>query len=69
VCKQEAEFHVYSSYDIVPKEDHPRHARYPMPMIRACTEHLAELLWEHYSPRAVTQWVILARPKEEARRG
>lgn len=49
-CERDAQWRVYASYNADHGENvHPLHARYPMPMIRACDEHVASQMRSDYS--------------------
>lgn len=42
---------------------HPLVARYPNPMVRACSGHLVGRLWDDMAaPGSATQWVVRAVP-------
>lgn len=62
ICHSQAEWMVYAAYDDLensPGAVHPRVARYPLPLIRACKDHLIFLLHqESQSPNTTGQWVI-----------
>lgn len=60
VCGAHAQFRAYASYDIDDgRNAHPHHARYPMPMIRACADHLTEMmLHDLNAPGTTRQWVV-----------
>ena len=61
-CDQNTEFLVFACYDIDPMSanGHPTMARYPMPMIRCCGEHLVEQISkDSSSPSGTNQWVVM----------
>lgn len=61
LCTQESVWTVYAAHDLETREStvHPLLARYPMPMARACTEHVIDLLMEDSKKLSTTaQWVI-----------
>jgi hypothetical protein len=52
----------YASYNADEGENvHPRHARYPMPIVRACPIHLGELLArESRTSGSTRQYLVVA---------
>ena len=60
-CNEPVAFWAYASYNADNGENaHALHARYPMPMIRACPQHLAELMFEDTAHAASTrQWLVV----------
>lgn len=69
-CEKPVAFRAYASYNADNgANSHPLHARYPMPMIRACPQHLTELMFEDAATAASTrQWLVVhpraATPKD-----
>lgn len=60
-CDEESVWTIYAAHDVkCPMVDvHPHFARYPMPMIRACNEHVVNMLMDDTKKLATTaQWVI-----------
>lgn len=60
-CDETAEWTVYAAYPLETRESavHPQLARYPMPMIRACSTHVIDMLMDDTKKLATTaQWVI-----------
>lgn len=67
-CFEEAVWTVYAAYDTdkLSVDVHPHLARYPMPMIRACNNHVIDLLMKDTKHQASTkQWVIKPVLKRE----
>ena len=60
-CDDAMRFRAYASYNADDGENvHPRHARYPAPMIRACAAHIGRLmLHDADGPGSTLQWLIV----------
>jgi len=61
-CDNEARYLVYAAYPVgTPDDVHPRMARFPAPMIRACGPHLdAHLDADAQAPLSTYAWVVVA---------
>jgi hypothetical protein len=58
-CTKDARWQVYACYDAEMDSAHPRVARYPNPMTRACGDHLTWELGRDAAARGSTmQWVV-----------
>lgn len=60
-CTGRARFRAYAAYNADKGQNvHPLHARYPAPMIRACSEHIGTLaLRDGAAPGSTNQWLIV----------
>jgi len=60
-CELPMRLRAYASYNADAGENiHPLHARYPMPMIRACQSHLGHLmLHDADGPASTFQWLVV----------
>lgn len=61
ICSKEAMWIVYAAYDLDTRSAavHPNLARYPAPMIRACSSHVIDLMQDDARKGASTkQWVV-----------
>lgn len=60
-CTEPMRFRAYASYNADEGDNvHPRHARYPMPMIRACPAHIGHLMLHDADCFGSTrQWLIV----------
>jgi hypothetical protein len=59
----------YASYNADEGENvHPRHARYPAPMIRSCAEHVGWMMTRDAdAPHSTRQWLVVCPLLDEAR--
>jgi hypothetical protein len=58
-CGAPAVFVAYASYEVNPAATHALLARYPMPMIRSCAEHIGgQLLADTAAFGATRTWVV-----------
>ena len=68
-CKAPAIFLVFAAYDADDVDGpgaHPGLRRYPMPMIRACPEHLAaRLVLDLSAPGSTAQWMVTRTYSED----
>jgi len=60
-CHARATLRAYASYNADEGQNgHPLHARYPMPMIRACPSHLGQLMHDDTDkPGSTRQWLVV----------
>ena len=60
-CDEPMRFRVYASYNADEGDNaHPRHARYPAAMIRACDRHIGRLMLHDADGSGSTrQWLII----------
>jgi hypothetical protein len=61
-CEQPVILRAYAAYNADSGEHvHPRHARYPAPMIRACADHVGRLMVRDAdSPGSTRQWLTVS---------
>ena len=58
-CTKPVTIKAFAAYSVDPDAPHPLVASYPMAMVRACDEHVIELLrrdWE--SPGSTRMWLL-----------
>ena len=62
ICGAPVVFRAYAAYNADHGENvHPLHARYPAAMIRACVEHVGEVMLDDVEPPFSTrQWLVVA---------
>jgi hypothetical protein len=60
-CTKRVAWRAYASYNADHGENvHPLHARYPGPMVRACSDHLGELMGDDTDlPGSTRQWLVV----------